>query len=194
MAETCELARLRGQFVSVFLLISFPSQTLGQTWPLCSLMLTLFPLYYLSLSNEAWVSYLFLTYLSFSRWHCTRAVSSNGSLIQPLIWLSFLDTVFPEHLPPFWSWPAGLGEIGGNLAVASTQDYFTKRQPAMRPKWYHPHLPWVLTTLSLSPWDTSTYFWLQNELISTMQYPLPVWLLSVFLFLELISQIHCVTS
>lgn len=50
VAETCELAGLRGQFVSVFLLISFSSQTLGQTWPLCSLMLTLFPLYYLSLS------------------------------------------------------------------------------------------------------------------------------------------------
>lgn len=53
VAETCELARLRGQFVSVLFLISFPSQTLGQSWSLCSLMLTSFPLYYLSLSDEA---------------------------------------------------------------------------------------------------------------------------------------------
>lgn len=55
----------RGPICRCILLIILPLQTLGQTWPLRSLMLTLFPFYYLSLGNEGRAAYISLSYLSF---------------------------------------------------------------------------------------------------------------------------------
>ena len=93
------------------------ADTLGQTWPLHSLMLTLFPFHYLSLGNESRAAYISLSYLSFP-----------GDIVQeqlqPIIWLLFLGTALPEYLSLFWSWYSDLGEIRGNLTGAQHIELF----------------------------------------------------------------------
>lgn len=92
--------------------------SLCNMWSLWSLMLTSFPLYHLSPSDEDLVPYLSPT--SGSQLTLHKGSAANGLLIQPMIWLLFPDTVLPEYLSPFCSRYANPRAIRGNLTVSNT--------------------------------------------------------------------------